>query len=77
MRLPTLLLTALSLASSACATILQNGQVRDVNFPDTAIVLSNSTWNTYPPNATEIAYKGRWDSSHISCELFCLRNTSP
>ncbi|KAL0260517.1 hypothetical protein SLS55_004206 [Diplodia seriata] len=63
------LLTLVSLACVACATILQNGQVRDVHFPDTAIALddsSNSTWRTYPPNATEIGYKGRWDSKHIS-----------
>ncbi|EOD44803.1 putative gdsl-like lipase acylhydrolase domain protein [Neofusicoccum parvum UCRNP2] len=69
MRVSSLLLAALSLASSACATILQNGQVRDVSFPDTAIALDNAgnaTWRTYPPNATEIGYKGRWDSKHIS-----------
>ncbi|KAK0661995.1 hypothetical protein DIS24_g2472 [Lasiodiplodia hormozganensis] len=63
------LFSIVSLACIACATILQNGQVRDVNFPDTKITLddsSNSTWTTYPPNATEIGYKGRWDSKHIS-----------
>ncbi|OJD35620.1 gdsl-like lipase acylhydrolase domain protein [Diplodia corticola] len=69
MRLPSLLIVVF-LACSACATILQNGQVRDVHFPNTTIVLDdddrNSTWRTYPPNATEIGYKGRWDSKHIS-----------
>jgi hypothetical protein len=56
-------------ASIATATILQNGQVREVHFPDTKIaaVTSNSSeWRTYGPNATEISYKGRWDSKPIS-----------
>lgn len=54
---------------SSC-TILQNGQVReDTNYPDTRIptVSANGTaWKTYGPNATELSYKGRWDSKHIS-----------
>ncbi|KAG9925827.1 SGNH hydrolase, partial [Aureobasidium melanogenum] len=52
----------------ASATILQNGQVRDIVFPDTSIasVASNSNWTSFAPNATEISYKGRWDSKHIS-----------
>ncbi|KAF2190454.1 GDSL-like Lipase/Acylhydrolase-like protein [Zopfia rhizophila CBS 207.26] len=57
------------LASLAAATILENGQVRKVNFLDTKVasIGSNSTgWKTYGPNATEISYKGRWDSKHIS-----------
>lgn len=79
MRVSSFLLTALSLASTACATIWQNQQIREVNFPDTAVVLdnaSNSTWKTYPANATEIGYKGRWDSKHISCE-FNFTQTPP
>ncbi|EKG17882.1 hypothetical protein MPH_04831 [Macrophomina phaseolina MS6] len=69
MRVSSVILTALGLASTASATIWQNQQIREVNFPDTAIVLDsagNSTWKTYPPNASEIGYKGRWDSKHVS-----------
>ncbi|KAG9978907.1 SGNH hydrolase, partial [Aureobasidium melanogenum] len=52
----------------ASATILQNGQVRDIVFPDTSIAspTSNYNWTSFAPNATEISYKGRWDSNHIS-----------
>ncbi|KAF2789095.1 acetylxylan esterase [Melanomma pulvis-pyrius CBS 109.77] len=58
-----------SLATLASSTILQNGQVRLTHFLETAIapIDSNSTdWHTYGPNATELSYKGRWDSKHIS-----------
>ncbi|KAH0169299.1 SGNH hydrolase, partial [Aureobasidium melanogenum] len=27
---------------------------------------SNSNWTSFAPNATEISYKGRWDTNHIS-----------
>jgi hypothetical protein len=52
----------------ASATILQNGQVRDIVFPDTSIasVTTNPNWTSFPPNATELSYKGRWDAQHIS-----------
>lgn len=53
----------------ASATILQNGQVRPTDYPNTAIpAISgyNSTWRTYPPSAEELSYKGRWDDKHIS-----------
>jgi hypothetical protein len=52
----------------ASATILQNGQVRDTVFPNTSIasVTSNPNWTSFPANATEISYKGRWDDKHIS-----------
>ena len=58
------------LAAVASATILQNGQVRDVVFPDTTIasVASDHSWRIYGPSASEISYKGRWDSKHISCK---------
>lgn len=58
------------LAAVASATILQNGQMRDVVFPDTTIasVASNHSWRIYGPSASEISYKGRWDSKHISCK---------
>lgn len=68
MRLGYLALTGLwSLAS---ATILQNGQVKEDPYPGQApqIALDDS-WTNYDAGAPEIAYKGRWDSKHISCTL--------
>jgi hypothetical protein len=56
-------------ASLSASTILQNGQVRETHFLNTKIdpIGTNSTgWRTYGANATEISYKGRWDSKHIS-----------
>ncbi|KAJ5151143.1 Esterase SGNH hydrolase-type subgroup [Penicillium canariense] len=49
------------------ATILQNGQVREHPYPGQApkIVLDGS-WNIYGADSPEIAYKGRWDSKHVS-----------
>ena len=50
-------------------TILENGQPRLNPYPGQASLLtatSNSAWKTYGPNATEISYKGRWDSKHVS-----------
>ena len=62
------LLSLLTLFTSITSgTILQNGQVRELNHPNTLIatVGSNSSeWRTYGPNATEISWKGRWDSKH-------------
>jgi hypothetical protein len=58
-----------SLTSLVASTILQNGQVRITNYPNTTIpsISPNSTgWKTYGANATELSYKGRWDSKHIS-----------
>lgn len=51
------------------STILQNGQVRPNDYPITAIdsiAANDSSWTTYPPNATELSYKGRWDHQYIS-----------
>ncbi|KAF2430388.1 acetylxylan esterase [Tothia fuscella] len=59
----------LSLASLISSSIIQNGQVRDVNFPNTkieSIAVNDAGWTTFAPNATELAYKGRWDSKFIS-----------
>lgn len=53
----------------ASSTILQNGQVRPHDYSDTTIGLiaaGDPTWTTYPPNATELSYKGRWDHQYIS-----------
>lgn len=66
MNLLTLLVSCLSLASG---TILQNGQVRITDYPDTTIASiagHNHSWRTYPPNARELSYKGRWDDHYIS-----------
>jgi len=56
----------LAAASLASATIWQNDQVRTTNYPNTVIDPSGYTFNSYPPNATELSYKGRWDSKYIS-----------
>jgi hypothetical protein len=61
---------AIALASSfvhvAQTTILQNGQVREVSYPNTLSTANLSAWKTYPPSSKELSYKGRWDSRHIS-----------
>lgn len=56
------------LASPVAATIYQNTQIRTDPYPGqaTLITAAASQWHTYPPNATEISYKGRWDSKYIS-----------
>lgn len=56
------------LLSLVSATILQNGQVRITDYPDTTIasVAGNKYWKTYAPNSPQISYKGRWDSKYIS-----------
>ncbi|KAI1851153.1 hypothetical protein JX265_013271 [Neoarthrinium moseri] len=56
----------LGLLAVVTGTILQNGQVRITNFPDTKIDLSSYMLETYDANATEVSYKGRWDSKKIS-----------
>ncbi|KAK4145780.1 lipase [Dichotomopilus funicola] len=56
----------LALASHVSATILQNGQVKETNYPDTSIDPAAQSFKTYPANATEISYKGRWDSKYVS-----------
>lgn len=63
-----LLLLCSLFISIASATVLQNGQVREMIYPDTAIasVAKNSAWKTYAPGTSEISYKGRWDSKYIS-----------
>lgn len=62
-------LAVAALASVASATILQNGQVRPNDYPNTAIASissHNTSWETYKPDAPELSYKGRWDHQHIS-----------
>lgn len=61
----TTFLVALPLVAG---TILQNGQVRDNPYPGQAqiVTASSNGWNSYAANSSEISYKGRWDSKHIS-----------
>ena len=65
-----LVIAAFAAFLSLCsATILQNGQVRPNDYPNTAISsasTANSGWTTYPPSAPELSYKGRWDHQYIS-----------
>ncbi|KKK22393.1 hypothetical protein ARAM_002234 [Aspergillus rambellii] len=65
---PLLLLTTLFAGSpSVSATILQNGQPRDDPYPgQVPRIHLNDSWRSYGAGAPEIAYKGRWDSKHIS-----------
>lgn len=69
MRLSSILTVAVAFLSTSSAVILQNGQVRITNYPNTTIpaIASNSgDWKTYKPSASQISYKGRWDSKYIS-----------
>ena len=50
----------------ASGTILQNGQVKITNYPNTRVDLSAGSYNSYAANAPEISYKGRWDSKKVS-----------
>lgn len=55
----------------ASATIIENGQTRHAVFEKTSIASikdGGNEWKSYGNNATEISYKGRWDSNHISCK---------
>lgn len=70
MRILQLLLASSLWAVHASATIIQNGQVREHPYPGQAPNVSlDGSWKTYGPDATEISYKGRWDSNHVSCRL--------
>lgn len=55
-----------TLVALVASEILQNGQPRITDYPDTVIDASSYEWNTYSPSADEISYKGRWDSKFIS-----------
>ncbi|KAI0400419.1 Lipase, GDSL-like protein [Xylaria palmicola] len=65
MRLGTWAL-ALTLRSAVEGTILQNGQVRETHFPNTQIDPASHDFRTYDADATELSYKGRWDSNKVS-----------
>lgn len=58
----------------ASATILDNGQPRRDPYPGQAQRIDlDESWRRYGADAPEIAYKGRWDSKHISCMASCFR----
>jgi len=52
------------------ASIWQNTQLRDNPYPGQATLLdldavgASSHWKTYAANASQLSYKGRWDSKH-------------
>ncbi|KAK6351449.1 hypothetical protein TWF718_004609 [Orbilia javanica] len=61
----------LACVSLATATILENGQPRLNPYPGQAVKIPNiadndPNWKTYPPDAHQISYKGRWCSKYIS-----------
>lgn len=60
----------------ASATILQNGQEREDPWPGQAPVITlDDSWKTYEADAPEVAFKGRWDSQHVSCTLTSSRSS--
>lgn len=65
--LRAVLASGLAFVASVSGTILQNGQVRITNFPDTRVAsLDGAAYKSYDATATEISYKGRWDSKKVS-----------
>ncbi|RAH68065.1 SGNH/GDSL hydrolase family protein [Aspergillus aculeatinus CBS 121060] len=67
MRFAPILLLLFLRVWPVAATILQNGQPREDPYPgqQSPIKLDDS-WRNYDAGVPEIAYKGRWDSQHIS-----------
>lgn len=62
-------LLSLAWAFQAAATILENGQERLNPYPGQAEQVSvDDSWKSYGADASEISYKGRWDSTYTSCE---------
>lgn len=59
-------LYGLGLVSAVAGTILQNGQVRETNYPNTQVNLEDGSYEAYDSHAKEITYLGRWDSKKIS-----------
>ncbi|KAE8342096.1 hypothetical protein BDV24DRAFT_162651 [Aspergillus arachidicola] len=60
-------LLSLAWAFQATATILENGQERLNPYPGQAEEVSvDDSWKSYGADASEISYKGRWDSSYTS-----------
>jgi hypothetical protein len=61
MKLSSFCRAIVAVASAASATILQNGQVRITDYPNTVIDPAKYAFETYSPAAPKISYKGRWD----------------
>lgn len=60
----------LAFSLSATATILENGQERLDPWPGQAPQIDlDDSWKTYEADEPEVAFKGRWDSQHVSCTL--------
>ncbi len=55
-----------SLGACSGETIIQNGQVKATTYPNTAIDVSAYAFHSYAANASELSYKGRWDSKKVS-----------
>ena len=69
-RLCLSVLLAWCLTASVSATIMENGQPRLDPYPGQVDTIDlDSSWRSYDADAPEIAYKGRWDSKHISCTI--------
>ncbi|KAK5210864.1 hypothetical protein LTR47_001585 [Exophiala xenobiotica] len=53
---------------TASSAITENTQVRENPYPGQATIttLNSNKWTTFPANASQISYKGRWDDQHIS-----------
>jgi hypothetical protein len=64
--LSAIIVWSLALVAPVAATILQNGQVRITDYPNSQVELDTASYTSYPANATEISYKGRWDSKKVS-----------
>lgn len=57
----------LAFSLSATATILENGQERLDPWPGQAPQIDlDDSWKTYEADEPEVAFKGRWDSQHVS-----------
>ncbi|KAI9044492.1 SGNH/GDSL hydrolase family protein [Aspergillus affinis] len=67
MHLFSTLLFLLIHAFQVSSIILENGQPRLDPYPGQALNISlDESWKSYGPEASEIAYKGRWDSKYVS-----------
>lgn len=66
MKLLTLGAAIAALTGFVSAEIEENGRPRPTDYPNTVIDLTESDWKTYDAGASELSYKGRWDSKHIS-----------
>lgn len=71
MKLLQLGASLLSWSLCATATILENGHERLNPWPgQTQSIALDESWKSYGPDVSQISYKGRWDSQHISCMIF-------